>query len=98
MALLWLALATLLMGVASDSVVRHPFGTRSFRTNNRPGSIPRKNKTVVIGIGSGRCGTLSLANLLNKQPHTRVTHEVRECRGLEWDDGPSVARRCVTPD
>lgn len=33
-------------------------------------------KTVVIGIGSGRCGTMSLATLLNKQPGTQVRARV----------------------
>jgi len=30
---------------------------------------------LVIGIGTGRCGTVSLAQLLNAQPDARVTHE-----------------------
>lgn len=30
---------------------------------------------LVIGIGTGRCGTVSLAQLLNAQPRSRVTHE-----------------------
>ena len=30
---------------------------------------------MIIGIGSGRCGTQSLARLLNEQPGQRVTHE-----------------------
>lgn len=30
---------------------------------------------VVIGLGSGRCGTASLARLLNLQPNVSVTHE-----------------------
>mmetsp|Transcript_49562 Transcript_49562/g.94706 ORF Transcript_49562/g.94706 Transcript_49562/m.94706 type:complete len:555 (-) Transcript_49562:188-1852(-) len=53
-------------------------------------------KTVVIGIGSGRCGTMSLATLLNKQPGTQVSHEHNRCEGLAWNnDGhvPSDRRR-----
>jgi hypothetical protein len=32
-------------------------------------------QTIIIGTGTGRCGTKSLATLLNKQPSSRVTHE-----------------------
>lgn len=38
---------------------------------------------IVIGLGTGRCGTVSLANLLNSQPDARVTHEVPPL--LPWD-------------
>ena len=37
---------------------------------------------IVLGIGSGRCGTLSLAKLLNSQPNSHVTHERRPL--LPW--------------
>lgn len=37
---------------------------------------------LIIGLGSGRCGTASLANLLNKQVDADVTHE--GCP-LPWD-------------
>jgi len=30
---------------------------------------------VIIGCGTGRCGTVSLAKLLNNQPETKATHE-----------------------
>jgi len=33
-------------------------------------------KTLVFGLGTGRCGTTSLAKLLNAQPNTLVTHEL----------------------
>jgi len=32
-------------------------------------------KRLLIGLGSGRCGTKSLSELLNQQPNTCVTHE-----------------------
>jgi len=38
---------------------------------------------IVLGIGSGRCGTLSLAQLLDKQPNASVTHERRPL--LPWN-------------
>mmetsp|Transcript_32551 Transcript_32551/g.45161 ORF Transcript_32551/g.45161 Transcript_32551/m.45161 type:complete len:229 (-) Transcript_32551:492-1178(-) len=37
-------------------------------------------KRVVIGVGTGRCGTKSFQKLLNKQPGTSITHET----GAEW--------------
>lgn len=40
---------------------------------------------VVLGIGSGRCGTLSLAQLLDAQPIAEVTHERRPL--LPWSCG-----------
>ena len=30
---------------------------------------------LILGMGTGRCGTRSLAELLNQQPETEVTHE-----------------------
>jgi hypothetical protein len=33
------------------------------------------NKKYVFGLGTGRCGTVSLSNLLNFQQHSNVTHE-----------------------
>ncbi len=33
--------------------------------------VPR----LILGVGTGRCGTLSLSRLLNRQPGLRVTHE-----------------------
>jgi len=33
------------------------------------------NKNIIIGLGTGRCGTVTLAHLLNKQPNFSVTHE-----------------------
>jgi hypothetical protein len=38
---------------------------------------------IILGIGSGRCGTRSLADVLNRQPGCRITHEDRPL--LAWD-------------
>ena len=35
------------------------------------------NQHIILGIGSGRCGTLSLAHMLNRQPGVQVSHEER---------------------
>ena len=38
---------------------------------------------IVIGLSTGRSGTLSVANLLNNQNQARVFHELKQC-SLEW--------------
>ncbi|KAK3259707.1 hypothetical protein CYMTET_31309 [Cymbomonas tetramitiformis] len=50
------------------------------------------NKKVIIGIGSGRCGTMSVATLLDRQPDVSVSHEHNTCEGLEWNR-PAVTLR-----
>ena len=42
-----------------------------------------ESKRYIIGLGSGRCGTHSLAALLNKQHNTRVFHEYHP--RLPWE-------------
>ena len=37
-------------------------------------------RRILIGLGSGRCGTTSLAALLDAQPDTRVTHTAARLR------------------
>ena len=49
-----------------------------------------QNKTrVILGIGSGRCGTLALSKLLNSQKSLKVTHEYNECTDFHWNDAES---------
>lgn len=43
------------------------------------------NKKLIFGIGTGRCGTVSLCGLLNSQKYAHFTHEKRPL--LSWD-GP----------
>ncbi|MGN6546207.1 MAG: hypothetical protein ACTHK7_14230 [Aureliella sp.] len=50
-----------------------------------------RKKRFIFGIGSGRCGTLSLARLLDSQPDARVTHEMRPLLG--WDAPEDEKRR-----
>lgn len=60
------------------------------------GQVPTR-PTIVIGIGSGRCGTHSLSALLSAQRNSFVSHERtalgRQCRGMEWpsEDHPVTA-------
>ncbi len=53
----------------------------------------RTNAQILLGIGSGRCGTLSLARLLDAQTGSSVSHERRPL--LPWVDEPGhdVVRR-----
>lgn len=54
---------------------------------------------IILGIGTGRCGTLSLAEILNGQPNTQVTHE--EASLLLWDhelDNGIIAKRFARID
>jgi hypothetical protein len=40
-------------------------------------------KTYIFGLGTGRCGTQSLAKLLNAQQESKITHEYSSI--LPWD-------------
>jgi len=40
------------------------------------------NKTIIIGIGTGRCGTKSLASLLNSCNNSVVYHEYKAPKGI----------------
>lgn len=42
-----------------------------------------RNRRFVFGIRTGRCGTLSLARLLNSQIDAKVTREMRPL--LDWE-------------
>ena len=47
---------------------------------------PKTNITIILGIGTGRSGTLAFSKLLNQQAHTKITHENGRCNNLEWSD------------
>jgi hypothetical protein len=47
----------------------------------------------VIGLGSGRSGTMSLAHLLDQQPDACVTHEARGCAEMPWEVNDDEQRR-----
>lgn len=53
-------------------------------------ALPRDHCTqLIIGLGTGRCGTKSLAEFLSKQADTHVTHEFGDRPVLPWkkDEG-----------
>ena len=41
-------------------------------------------KKIIFGLGTGRCGTMSLANLLNLQENSVFTHELGGLPWLPW--------------
>lgn len=48
--------------------------------------------SIIIGLGSGRCGTLSLAHLLNAQPATACFHEANpSCMAWEGADATVIS-------
>lgn len=52
---------------------------------------------VVLGLGTGRCGTLSLSLLLNRQLGAKVRHEPEVDQDFFcWDAGPEERRKCVS--
>jgi hypothetical protein len=54
--------------------------------SNRSGS----NRRLILGMGTGRCGTKSLSVVLSRQPSTSVSHEMRPV--LPWQH-PEARRR-----
>lgn len=44
----------------------------------------KDQKTLVLGVSTGRSGTLGFARLLNNQPHMKVSHEYSRCNNLHW--------------
>lgn len=55
--------------------------------------LSNKN-TLVIGLGTGRCGTKSLATLLDSQDHSEVYHERHGC-SLPWHDGEGLVSELI---
>ena len=53
-------------------------------------AVNMKSPRLVLGIGSGRCGTQSLARLLDQQPAASVTHEITPV--LSWKDPQAKGR------
>ena len=49
---------------------------------------PQSNRQIVLGMGAGQCGTVLLAQILDKQPDARVTHEQPAL--LPWNRRPGV--------
>ena len=54
--------------------------------------IATRGRTVVIGTGSGRCGTLSLRNLLHAQRGAEISHE-----RVAYPDAHAMAPRWTPP-
>lgn len=52
-----------------------------------------EQKQILLGIGTGRCGTVSLATLLNQQEDAAITHESRPL--LPWEKDMSILQRKI---
>ena len=46
--------------------------------------------TILIGIGTGRCGTMAFSKLVDAQPNTKVTHESEYCNDYKWFDASGI--------
>lgn len=68
---------------------KHNFGKLNKNKSER--SIPKK---VIIGLGTGRCGTMSLANLLSSQSGVIVPHEY-QALPLPWDFSQTALERKI---
>ena len=50
------------------------------------------NQSIVLGIGTGRCGLRSLAKILNQQPETQSSYEEPPLLPWTFSDGERVVR------
>ena len=50
------------------------------------------NQSIVLGIGTGRCGLRSLAKILNQQPETQCSYEEPPLLAWKLADGERVVR------
>lgn len=46
---------------------------------------------LIIGIGTGRCGTHSLAKILDSQKDAGITHELGDQPYLKWKNDPKIS-------
>ena len=60
------------------------------RSSDQTRGSATQPRTVILGLGTGRCGARSLASLLDKQPGCRVSHEVPPL--LDWHGSHHAAR------
>ena len=81
-----------------DSNAEHVRVVSSEQSSTSPKLSHDSQKTVVIGVSTGRSGTLALATLLDSQPHTTVTHEARKCKSIPWnqsEEDPETKKRII---
>jgi len=48
------------------------------------------NKRLIFGLGTGRCGSMSLANLLTYQSDCLISHELGGAPWLTWEPSKSL--------
>lgn len=79
-------------GLADSAVER-----RRRTLDPRPAPLHQHSRLqrVIIGLGSGRCGTQSLAELLSAQPDCWAEHEmIVGSSMLEWEARQLAGQRC----
>ncbi len=59
-------------------------------TQQQPPPGTRSGRRVILGMGTGRCGSHTLAELLSRQPDTQVTHEQPPLLAWKPDPGRDV--------
>ena len=55
-------------------------------------------RRLVIGLGTGRCGTVSLSRLLNAQPDAQVRHELRPYLPWAVDEALLARKLDIDPE
>lgn len=50
---------------------------------------------ILIGLGTGRCGTHSLATLLKNQESTRITHEFGDTPAVTWEVDENILSKII---
>lgn len=68
-------------------------GTRETACSQDGGGLTLSR--LVLGLGSGRCGTVSLSRLLNAQPGFSITHEMSQEYHLPWKQDFDMADRAL---
>ncbi len=63
---------------------RSPVTEISARARHKREALAAQTKVIVMGVGMGRSGTMSLAVNLQRQDGWRVTHEAGNTHSMEW--------------
>ena len=54
-------------------------------------------RKLILGCGSGRCGTTTLSHLFNLQDNSHFTHEYYTTSkfGIKWKNDIDVLKKCI---
>ena len=70
---------------------QHAGDTRKAERTFLPKTEPKTKHTVLIGLGSGRCGTLAFSKFLSAQPKTKIFHEYNSCANFDWAQSKNIS-------